>query len=53
MDKYQDIKETLIISCALNIDTNVELLEKILVNNNGSSAFFIKKAIGWNLRDYS
>ena len=26
---------------------------KILVNNFGSSEFFINKAIGWSLRDYS
>jgi len=32
--------------------TNTELLEKILVNNFGSSEFFINKAIGWSLRDY-
>lgn len=34
-------------------DTDVELLEKILVNNFGSDEFFINKAIGWSLRDYS
>lgn len=33
--------------------TNTILLEKILVNNFGSSEFFINKAIGWSLRDYS
>lgn len=33
--------------------TNTELLEKIIVNNFGSSEFFINKAIGWSLRDYS
>ena len=33
--------------------SNTELLEKILVNNFGSSEFFINKAIGWSLRDYS
>ncbi|MCL2174131.1 DNA alkylation repair protein [Candidatus Saccharibacteria bacterium] len=33
--------------------TNAELLEKIMVNNFGSSEFFINKAIGWSLRDYS
>ena len=27
--------------------------EKILVNNFGSDEFFINKAIGWALRDYS
>jgi 3-methyladenine DNA glycosylase AlkD len=33
--------------------TNIRLLEKILLNNFGSSEFFINKAIGWSLRDYS
>lgn len=33
--------------------TNTELLEKILINNFGSSEFFVNKAIGWSLRDYS
>lgn len=32
---------------------NVELLNAILENNLGSSEFFINKAIGWALRDYS
>lgn len=32
---------------------NTELLEKIIVNNFGSDEFFINKAIGWALRDYS
>lgn len=33
--------------------TNIDLLEFVLVNNLGSSEFFINKAIGWALRDYS
>ena len=33
--------------------TNTELFEKILINNFGSSEFFINKAIGWSLREYS
>lgn len=33
--------------------TNTELLEKIIINNFGSDEFFINKAIGWALRDYS
>ena len=33
--------------------TNTTLLEKIIINNLGSSEFFINKAIGWSLRDYS
>ncbi len=33
--------------------TNTKLLEQIIVNNLGSEEFFINKAIGWSLRDYS
>lgn len=33
--------------------TNAPLLEKILTCNLGSTEFFINKAIGWSLRDYS
>ena len=33
--------------------TNSDLLEKIIVNNFDSKEFFINKAIGWSLRDYS
>ncbi|MCW6679705.1 DNA alkylation repair protein [Aerococcaceae bacterium NML160702] len=33
--------------------TNKELLAQIIVNNLGSEEFFINKAIGWSLRDYS
>ena len=33
--------------------TNTKLLEQILVNNLNSEEFFINKAIGWALRDYS
>ncbi|HEL1708593.1 TPA: DNA alkylation repair protein, partial [Streptococcus suis] len=33
--------------------TDTELLEKILVNNLNQTEFFINKAIGWSLRDYS
>ena len=33
--------------------TNTELLETILENNFGSAEFFVNKAIGWALRDYS
>ena len=33
--------------------TDTELLEEILINNLGSDEFFINKAIGWSLRDYS
>lgn len=33
--------------------TNIELLEQIIINNFNQKEFFINKAIGWSLRDYS
>lgn len=33
--------------------TNTELLEQIIINNFNQKEFFINKAIGWSLRDYS
>ncbi|MBS4460996.1 DNA alkylation repair protein [Aerococcaceae bacterium zg-B36] len=33
--------------------TNTELLGRIILNNLGSKEFFINKAIGWSLREYS
>ena len=33
--------------------TDVELLEQIILNCFGTDEFFINKAIGWDLRDYS
>lgn len=33
--------------------TDTDLLEKILVNNLNHTEFFVNKAIGWALRDYS
>lgn len=32
---------------------DTELLDQILVNNLGQTEFFVIKAIGWALRDYS
>lgn len=34
-------------------ETDVALLEEIICNNFGTNEFFINKAIGWSLRDYS
>lgn len=33
--------------------TNTKLLEAILINNFDNNDFFINKAIGWSLQDYS
>lgn len=38
---------------ALKEKVDKQSLERILVNNLGDSEFFINKAIGWALRDYS
>lgn len=38
---------------AMKNETDTELMETILTNNFGSKEFFINKAIGWALRDYS
>lgn len=48
------LRRTAII-CQLNLKekTDTELLEKILCNNFGTTEFFINKAIGWSLRQYS
>ena len=34
-------------------NTNTEVLEKVILNNNKDNEFFIDKAIGWVLREYS
>ncbi|ASW43310.1 DNA alkylation repair protein [Clostridium isatidis] len=34
-------------------NTNTEVLEKVILNNNKDNEFFIEKAIGWVLREYS
>lgn len=33
--------------------TDAPLLEQIILNSFGSDEFFVNKAIGWALRDYS
>lgn len=33
--------------------TNTKMLEKVIKNNLGSEEFFVNKAIGWALREYS
>mgnify|MGYP000860138533 CR=1 FL=1 len=34
-------------------NTDTQLLEEVIINNLGSGEFFINKAIGWSLREYS
>lgn len=53
-DKNVWIKRTAIEhQLGLKDKTDTALLEKIIVNCLGSDEFFINKAIGWALRDYS
>jgi len=33
--------------------TNQKILEQVIINNFGTDEFFINKAIGWSLREYS
>jgi 3-methyladenine DNA glycosylase AlkD len=67
--KYPQIKETLetwmtsdnmwlrrmsiIFQLHLKKDTDVKVLAEAIENNLGSKEFFINKAIGWALREYS
>lgn len=44
---------TLEFQLLLKKQTDTKLLAKIIINNFGSDEFFINKAIGWALRDYS
>ena len=38
---------------SLKEEVDKQVLERVLINNLGDSEFFINKAIGWALRDYS
>lgn len=67
--KYPCVKDTMLqwsaddniwlrrtaIICQLNLKekTDTVMLEKIIFNNFGTNEFFINKAIGWSLRQYS
>lgn len=44
---------TLELQLLLKEQTDTKLLAKVIINNLGSNEFFINKAIGWALRDYS
>lgn len=47
------IRTAILFQLHYNEKTNTELLEKIIKSQLGSSEFFINKAIGWVLRQYS
>ncbi len=48
------VRRTAIIHQLLIKDkTNTDILAKVIMNNFGTNEFFINKAIGWALRDYS
>jgi len=47
------IRISIIFQLKYKKDTNLELLSKVILQNNGTKEFFINKAIGWALREYS
>lgn len=47
------IRISIIFQLKYKKDTNLELLSKVILHNNGTKEFFINKAIGWALREYS
>lgn len=69
VDKYEDLKElvldwslceniwlrrmSIIYQLTLKEDTDLSILTKVIDNNLYSDEFFINKAIGWSLRQYS
>ena len=47
------IRISIIFQLKYKKDTNLELLSEVILQNNGTKEFFINKAIGWALREYS
>lgn len=47
------IRISIIFQLKYKKDTNLDLLSKVILQNNGTKEFFINKAIGWALREYS
>ncbi|MEO1589930.1 MAG: DNA alkylation repair protein [Cyanobacteria bacterium J06632_22] len=46
-------RTTILFQLSYKTDTNTDLLLKIIRENSQSTEFFIKKAMGWALREYS
>jgi len=46
-------RSAIIYQLSLKNKTNKENLQKIICNNFGTDEFFINKAVGWSLREYS
>lgn len=47
------IRISIIFQLKYKKDTNLDILSKVILQNNGTKEFFINKAIGWALREYS
>ena len=47
------LRRAILYQLSLKDKVDEQILDNILVNNLGNSEFFINKAIGWALRDYS
>lgn len=52
-DIFWLIRISIIFQLKYKNNTNIELLSKSILNNKNSNQFFINKAIGWALREYS
>lgn len=52
-DIFWLIRISIIFQLKYKNNTNIELLSKSILNNKNSNEFFINKAIGWALREYS
>ncbi len=46
-------RSSIIAQLARKTDTDLELLSRVILKNAEDPEFFIRKAIGWSLREYS
>lgn len=52
-DNFWLVRSSIIFQLKYKKETNLELLSKVIIINKSSKEFFINKAIGWALREYS
>ncbi len=52
-DNFWLVRCSIIFQLKYKKETNLELLSKAIIQNKNSKEFFINKAIGWSLREYS
>lgn len=52
-DNVWMVRSSILFQLKYKDKTNLELLSKVIIENKESQEFFINKAIGWSLREYS